>query len=143
MANRIWLCRISPRTNVKHISEQWLGRFGTAINIAVGDGPTAIASANFNGDSNYDLVSVNYLANTVSYLPGITGGGFASPTNYAVGTNPRNISVADFNGDGKPDLAVANWTSNNVSGVDQRTWRRVHCRPDTSSVGTRLWELQR
>ncbi len=82
---------------------------------AVGSAPQAIASGEFNGDSDPDLVVVNQSSNNVSVLLGAAGGGFTAPANFAVGTTPLSVAVGEFNGDSDPDLAVANEATNDVS----------------------------
>jgi hypothetical protein len=72
-----------------------------------GSGPFAIATADFNGDSDPDLAVANQLGDNVSILLGSAGGTFTGPTNYAVGHYPSGIAAGDFNGDSDPDLAVA------------------------------------
>jgi Ca2+-binding RTX toxin-like protein len=79
----------------------------------VGGGPTAVTSADFNGDGKADLAVAN-LAN-VSVLLGKGDGTFAKALSYAAGSLPRSVTSADFNGDGKADLGVANSDSDNVS----------------------------
>ena len=85
---------------------------------AVGNGPHAIAAADFNGDGILDLAVTSYGAcpatgtcanGTVTVLLGNGDGTFtASPASPATGINPISIATGDFNGDGIPDLAVAN-----------------------------------
>ncbi len=77
--------------------------------------PDGVAVGDFNGDGILDLVTANYLDNTVSVLLGKGDGTFAPQVTYAVGSIPRNVAVGDFNGDGKLDLAVANQGDNTVS----------------------------
>lgn len=78
-----------------------------------------VAAADFNGDSNPDLVVANLgavgTASTVSVLLGQGTGGFGNPTTTAVGIQPRGLIVTDVNGDKKPDVVVANSGSNNVT----------------------------
>lgn len=84
---------------------------------AVGNRPSSVAAADFNGDGFPDLAVTNEIDNTVSVLEGDGTGNFspfaASP--FTVGSNPFFIAAKDFNGDGFLDLAIANLTSNNVT----------------------------
>jgi hypothetical protein len=85
--------------------------FAPPQTFAVGNGPDAVAVADFNGDGQPDLAVANYQSNTVSVLLNTTTAGaasasFAAQQTFAVGTFP-NIAVAvDLNGNGLPDLAV-------------------------------------
>jgi hypothetical protein len=74
----------------------------------VGKRPT-IAVADVNGDGIPDLITANYLDNSVSVLLGAGDGSFGTPTNYPVGAKPLGVAVADLNGDGIPDIVVANF----------------------------------
>src|SRR5713226_2493130 len=83
--------------------------FPSQINITVGTKPVALASADFNGDTNADLVVVNEGANTISVILGNGNGSFQSTrTDINVGGQPVAVVAADFNGDNRIDLAVAN-----------------------------------
>lgn len=77
----------------------------------VGDGPTDIVAADFNGDGDQDLATANFDASTVTILAGQGTGTFAFDNTVNPGPQPSDIEVGEFNGDGDPDLAVA------VSGV--------------------------
>ena len=102
----ISLCSVSTKAQVC---------FSAATNFAVGNLAEYTISADFNGDGNMDLVTVNYNSGNISVLIGNGLGSFATATNFAVGSNPLSASSADFNGDGKMDLAIANSNSNNTS----------------------------
>jgi tetratricopeptide (TPR) repeat protein len=88
--------------------------------IAVGTQPSAIVTADFNGDGFQDFAVANFKDNTFSVFLGgadtagnptftqVAGSPFALPTNVS---GPVAMAVADFNGDGKPDLAIVNQTT--------------------------------
>jgi hypothetical protein len=82
----------------------------------VGAGPTAAATADFDGNGTTDLAVANSSGNSVSIFLGNGDGTFGSGVNYqtAVGF-PDAILTGDFNGDGKLDLAVLLERSNQVS----------------------------
>ena len=84
---------------------------------SVGNGPTAVAVGNFNGDSYPDLVVANGADSTVSVLLGNGDGTFSTATNspIPVGNNPTAVAVGNFNGAVYPDLVVANGGDNTVS----------------------------
>jgi hypothetical protein len=80
-----------------------------------GHAPTALATADFNGDGHADLAVVNKNDNTVSIFLGNGDGSFRTRTDYATGVAPVYVATGDFNGDGVLDLAVANNTDDTVS----------------------------
>jgi hypothetical protein len=83
----------------------------------VGEGPTGITAADFNGDGNVDLATANVSDNTVSVLLGDGSGAFtpAPGSPFLVGDGAAGIVAADFNGDGAADLVTVNSRSNNVT----------------------------
>jgi hypothetical protein len=85
--------------------------FVARLDLPVGQGPSAIATADFNADGNLDLVTSNEFSNNISVLLGNGDGTFQTAVSYAAGTNPIAVTVGDFNGDGKPDLLVVNGNS--------------------------------
>jgi hypothetical protein len=91
--------------------------FAPAVNYGTGDAPLSIFSADLDGDTYLDLVTVGYTIedNYVSILKNYGNGTFGSPFNYQAGDGPNSVFCADLNGDGNLDLAVANRDSNNVS----------------------------
>lgn len=84
---------------------------------AVGNGPNAIASGDFNGDGKLDLAVVNTTDGTVSILLGNGEGTFQPAVAYEAGNMPNAIAVGDFNGDGKLDLAILDSLSGGNSTV--------------------------
>jgi Flp pilus assembly secretin CpaC len=81
----------------------------------VGVSPSAVTSADFNGDGNADLAVTNQADNTVSILLGRGDGTFATQRTLATGTGPAGIATGDFNSDGHADLAVSNQSAGTVS----------------------------
>src|SRR5690348_18302308 len=90
--------------------------FGRA-DIATGNTPYAVGSADFNGDGFLDVAVVNLSDSLVSIYFGQPDGTLSKRADYRVGTSPDAITVGDFNGDGKPDLAVANQNCANTCGL--------------------------
>jgi hypothetical protein len=87
-------------------------------------GPYAVAVADINQDGIPDIVTPNFLDDSVSILLGIGNGQFdpaielkfAPPTDpMFMFTTPYGIVAADFNGDGKIDLATANAGSDDLT----------------------------
>jgi hypothetical protein len=94
---------------------------GSVVNILLGfqtfatygNGATALAAGDFNGDGKVDLVFVNGGNNqTISVLMGNGNGTFQAPVDYPTALFPGKVAVGDFSGDGKPDIAV---TASNIS----------------------------
>jgi len=78
--------------------------------ITVGNGPSSVAVADFNGDGVPDLAVTNRSDNTVFILLGNGDGTFTPQTHspFATGLTPVSVAVGDFNNDGNLDLAVIN-----------------------------------
>jgi FG-GAP-like repeat/Chitobiase/beta-hexosaminidase C-terminal domain len=92
------------------------GTFQTEENLPVGSNPSAVTSADLDGDSKADDLAVsNYGSNNVSVLFNHDSGGFQAARGFPAGNGPAFVIGADFNADSFADLAVANQNSNNVS----------------------------
>jgi len=85
--------------------------------VSLGAGPLSIASADFNGDGNVDLVTANFVPGTIVLLLGNGAGGFsaASGSPFAAGSGASSVAVGDFNNDGKADVAVTNFNAGTVT----------------------------
>src|SRR5262249_36268823 len=93
-----------------------LGSFASAQSYAAGWQPRAVATADFNGDGNIDLIArYDDDTGTVSVLLGTGTGALKLPVGVAVGSAPMGVAVGDFNGDGRMDAAAANSGSNDIS----------------------------
>lgn len=75
---------------------------------AVGMGPTDLVVADFDGDTDLDVVTSNAVGGDVTIMLGNGDGTFGGPTPFAVGLNPVAIAAGDFDGTGTLDVAVAN-----------------------------------
>jgi hypothetical protein len=86
----------------------------------VGNSPTFLATADFNGDKVPDLVTANINGQNVSVLLGLGDGTFAERVRYRVGELPRMLVAADLTQDGASDLVVVNNGSNSLSILKNR-----------------------
>ena len=92
------------------------GTFQAPQSLGVGLNPSAVTSADLDGDTKVDDLAVsNYGSNNVSVLFNNDSGGFQAARDFPAGTGPAFVIGADFNTDNFADLAVANQNSNNVS----------------------------
>jgi hypothetical protein len=93
------------------------GTFGAATytTLATDSGIYFVASGDLNNDGNDDVVTVNYLQDTISIVLGNGTGGFAAPVHMPVGDTPYSVTIEDIDGDDIKDLLVANFESDNVS----------------------------
>jgi hypothetical protein len=70
------------------------GSFNAETHYQVGDGAYSVAIEDLDGDGLVDLVTTNYLNNTVSVLLGLGNGTFGVATNYAYAAGNRPSAVA-------------------------------------------------
>jgi len=97
--------------------------FGPATNFALGataafQTGTVLATADFDGDTDLDLVTANYGSNTLSVLTNVSAdfADVGSPVqNHSISPDiePFSVAVGDFNGDGDPDLVATVPNSSN------------------------------
>src|SRR6266545_4605692 len=98
----------TQRPQLETLEDRCLLSFSPAASYAVGLGPQAVVTADFNNDNVQDLAVVNSGSNTVSVLLGNTNGTFQPALTSATGGAPLSLAVGDFNADGTLDLATAN-----------------------------------
>jgi Domain of unknown function (DUF4347)/FG-GAP-like repeat len=77
-----------------------------ATNFSVGRLPYQVATGDFNGDGNVDIVTANYADYNVSVRLGNGLGSFGAETNFSVEAQPYAVTVGDFNGDGNVDVVT-------------------------------------
>ncbi|HUS13789.1 MAG TPA: FG-GAP-like repeat-containing protein [Chloroflexia bacterium] len=93
--------------NVSVLLGDGLGGFGPALRLTAGTTAWAIASGDFNHDTNLDLVVANFNSANISVFLGNGAGGFSAASTMAVGIRPADVVVGDFSGDSHLDVAVA------------------------------------
>jgi hypothetical protein len=73
--------------------------------------------ADVNNDKVLDVVTPNYVDNSVSILLGIGNGHFdpAIRIPFSGPTTPYSVVAGDFDGDGKPDFATANTATEDLA----------------------------
>lgn len=85
---------------------------------ACGKSPNDIATGDFNGDGNLDLLIANTETPYLTILLGNGKGGFApsphSPFDTHSYPHVHGVAVADFNGDGKLDAVTDSWGHNQI-----------------------------
>jgi hypothetical protein len=73
----------------------------------MGDGPSDVAIADFDGDNKTDIVATNHWQGQVRIRWGSTN--WSTYTSFSTGQKPWRISAADLNGDGLDDFATTNF----------------------------------
>jgi len=81
--------------------------FATTASYATGQGPQALVTGDFDGDTEPDVAVVNTTASSVSVYLNDGGGGFTTAEVTGLGTGPVDLESADFNADGLADLVLA------------------------------------
>ena len=104
--------------NVSILINNGDGSFASPVNFDTnGNGETAAATSDVNGDGIMDLFIGAFNTDEVILFLGDGDGGFNFSSSANVGTSPWMITSGDVNGDGIPDVVSANATSSNLSVV--------------------------
>ncbi len=89
--------------------------FTYASNLPAGNGPSAVAVADLNGDSKSDIVVANAADDDVLVYLGNGDGSFQAPVSYSLGAaSPTALAIADL-GNGHLDIVTANSGTGTVS----------------------------
>lgn len=91
------------------------GTFSAPTEFALGGEPYEVVTADVNGDGVTDIITANYINNSVSVLKGKVDGTFYAVTKASVGTGLVSLATGDVNNDGKLDIVTANYDGKSVS----------------------------
>ena len=80
----------------------------------VGSVPRSVRVADLNADLYPDMVSANYVGDTVSVLLSDGEGGYLPHVDYSVGEQPVGLELADIDGDGALDILVRESRDNQI-----------------------------
>ncbi|MCY2987439.1 MAG: S8 family serine peptidase, partial [Planctomycetota bacterium] len=87
----------------------------------VGFGPSALVTADLNGDHHLDLAVANFLSDNVTVCQGAGNGMFQAVATLSGGQGPMDLEVADLENDGDLDLLVTNGRSKTVGILRNRS----------------------
>jgi uncharacterized protein YjdB len=88
------------------------GSFAANVDFATATRPYAVKMADIDGDGKRDIVTTNWLSNSISVLRNTSTSGsisFATKVDFITGTNPGGLVIDDLDGDGKLDIATGNF----------------------------------
>lgn len=85
------------------------------VTLATERRPTAMVSADFDGDGHLDLVSIHAAEHIVVFFKGDGTGGFTALEPIEILSSPIQQQVVDFNEDGLPDLLVLQGDANQLA----------------------------
>ena len=98
-------------TLIAHAGIAGCPKFGPAASYPMGTIPTAITTADFNGDGRPDIAAADFSSAILVRL-GNGSGGFGSLTSVPLAFGANGIVAGDFDRDGKTDLAVSGGLTN-------------------------------
>jgi hypothetical protein len=81
-------------------------RFSAPVHATTGLAPSALVTADFDGDTKPDLATTDMDDSSVSVLLGRGDGSFAARLVYRTTRWPWDLAAADLNADGRPDLVT-------------------------------------
>ena len=101
-------------------------------------GDLNIATGDFNGDGQTDVVVTDFGTQTLNVFLGKGNGTFQPAITYAA-ANVGAVAEADFDGDGKPDIVLGNFGTSNISvllGNGDGTFRPASYYPTDADTNT-------
>ncbi|MCP4632859.1 MAG: T9SS type A sorting domain-containing protein [candidate division Zixibacteria bacterium] len=107
--------------------------FSPAVNYDVYLGTWDVYSADIDGDNDYDLVTADFLHETISTLKNNGDGTFQPYVYYEVGQSPRSVIFTDIDGDNDNDIVAACHWSHSVSILRNNGYGTFHSH-ETCSV---------
>jgi uncharacterized protein YjdB len=108
---------------LRNTTEGGVISFAPKVDFTTGQLPYNVEIQDIDGDGRPELITTNFMSNTISVLrntsvPGsITSGSFAAKVDFSTGgaSNPISLTVGDIDGDSKPDVAASGASSNMIS----------------------------
>ncbi len=86
--------------------------------LTAGTNPRSVPLGDVDGDGKPDIVSANYLANSISVFLNTSISGnisFAPKVDYSSAGDPSDTWIGDLDGDGKPEVVAVNNSTQNAS----------------------------
>jgi FG-GAP-like repeat/FG-GAP repeat len=109
----LWL--VVFHASVSMTPAQAQSSFKSRRDFRVGDRPTTVLAADYDGDGKLDLITVDEQSGYVSLVKGFGDGTFRRVTTVVGGSDPRGVRFADVNHDGFPDIIMSNRLSTDVT----------------------------
>lgn len=112
--------------------------------VTPGRAPTAVATADLNGDGFIDMVVANSSSGRISVQLNLGDGTFGTPVSYkSGGSSPQDIAIGNFDGNPGLDLAVINrassklaiFSGDNIGGFSAPTLIKTVSSPLAITVG--------
>ena len=82
------------------------GNFRSAATLSGDTVPSAVQTADVNGDGNTDIIAEGGEPSLLEFFMGNGNGTFKAPQTLSVGASGEGLLFPDLNGDGKPDLFI-------------------------------------
>lgn len=85
------------------------GSFKSAATYSTGARPYSIITGDFDGDGNQDVITGNWVSNTITVHLGNGDGSLKAGQAFSVAAEPHQIAAGDFDGDGDLDVMAATY----------------------------------
>jgi hypothetical protein len=113
LGRALWLVVLSASVTMTLAQAQ--SSFKSRRDFRVGDRPTTVLAADYDGDGKLDLMTVDEQSGYVSLVKGFGDGTFRRVTTVVGGSDPRGLRFADVNHDNFPDIIMSNRLSTDVT----------------------------